>query len=81
MKKKREHNRFKIVTCPNCKRIQVTESEKRLKCIHCGKSKIFKGADGKHRVMIHRSFDDSRIASKYCRDLKKKFALEKREKV
>jgi DNA-directed RNA polymerase subunit M/transcription elongation factor TFIIS len=65
-------NSFKVIQCPNCGNIQVSQTESVFKCFKCGKSKTYnpKSKLGLG-VKILASFSSGAEATKYVQEYKR----------
>jgi len=65
-------NKFKVIQCPNCGNLQVSQTTTSFKCFRCGKSKTLnpKSKLGLG-VKIIGSFNNSLDASKFIQEYKR----------
>jgi len=64
--------KFKILMCRKCGNIQVTSSQKMLKCVYCGKSSVIFSKKRGLITKVYSTFDTGTEASKFIIEFKNK---------
>ena len=63
--------KFKVCQCPSCGGVQISESEDKLKCVYCNRSRVFR-SKGLWNVKVFFMTDSPVEASRVCIKLKQK---------
>ncbi len=69
--------RYKVVMCPNCRRIQMTEGEESFRCRSCNKASKYR-INGDWHVRIA-DFQNPNAASAYAGEWAERIEMERRE--